>query len=205
MRFALMIVLMAAVAAGCTGQAGAGAQRGAVTGGLSGAVGGFVGSLVFGGDALENAVGGAVVGMATGATAGAIVGAGQDDSAANQPPRQPQPQQLSDLDELLKRIGEDNFSGAIALVECRHDDALEKAALASTSSDRDAVLASYWLQTVTLTDDRQEARARSLYSTLIERDPAVSDTQQAEVKVRTLMQRLTTVRTDNGLPAVCPA
>lgn len=183
--------------AACTGQAGAGAQRGAVTGGISGAVGGLLGSLVFGGNAVEGAVGGAVVGMGAGATSGAISGAEQDRRIAEQ--------RQAEIDAFRQRVGDDNFNGAVALVECRHDDALAAAATAAQGGNPDYVLASTWLQGLTLTDRRQEAQARSLYPTLVDGDPDIGTTEAAELKMRDLVQRLTTVRANNGLPQICPA
>lgn len=195
-RLVILSLVLIQLAA-CTGQAGAGAQRGAVSGGISGAVGGLLGSLVFGGNAVEGAVAGAVIGMGAGATSGAISGAEQDRRIAEQ--------RQAEIDAFRERVGDDNFSGAVALVECRHDDALAASAAAAQAADPDFVLASYWLQGLTLTDRRQETQARSLYPTLVDGDPDIGSTEAAELKMRDLVQRLTTVRANNGLPQICPA
>lgn len=194
---AVVLSLALVFAAGCTGQAGAGAQRGAVTGGISGAVGGLLGSLVFGGSAVEGAVGGAVVGMGAGATAGAIAGAEQD--------RQLAAARQAEIDAFRARVGDDNFNGAVALVQCRHDDALAEAAKAAQSGNPEYRLASNWLKALTFTDHRQEAQARSLYPALVDLDPDIGSTDSAELKMRDLVQRLTTVRASNNLPQICPA
>ncbi len=135
--------------------------------------------------------------MGAGATAGAITGAEQD--------RQLAAAKQAEIDAFRQRVGDDNFNGAVALVQCRHDDALSEAAKAAQSGIAEYGLASNWLQALTYTDNRQEAQARSLYPALVDLDPDIGSAESAELKMRDLVQRLTAVRASNNLPQICPA
>jgi len=191
------VILFGAIAliAACSGKTGEYAGRGAATGAMSGAVGGLFGALVFGGDPIEAAARGAVVGTAVGATAGAVTGSEADRRIAEQ--------QQADLDAIRREIGDDSFDGLVALTDCRHDVALSHAAKAVQSDNSDYVLAGYWLEALTYTDQRQEAAARASYPALIERDPNIASSEQAELKMREFIQDLTAIRGEYGLPQVC--
>jgi hypothetical protein len=174
-----------------------GAGRGAVTGGVSGAVGGLVGSLVFGGNPAEAAARGAVYGGAVGATAGAMAGSQAD--------RQISEQQEQDAADLRERIGDDAFGGLEALAECRHDVAVAQAAKAQKSENPNYALAGLWLEVLSYADQQNEAKARGLFPTVVEKDWDVESEAQAEETMRGALTKLMDIRESHRLPRVCPA
>ena len=174
-----------------------GAGRGATTGAISGAVGGLVGSLVFGGNPAEAAARGAVYGGAVGATAGAMAGSQADRQVAAQEEQQ--------VAELRQRIGEDAFDGLEALAECRHDVAIGQAAKARQSENPNYALAGLWLEVLSHADQRDEASARALFPTIVEKDWDIKSEAQAEEEMRGALTKLMDIRASHQLPRVCPA
>lgn len=184
---------------GCDGDSNTaqGAGRGAVTGSVSGAVGGLVGSLVFGGNVAESAARGAVYGGAVGATAGAMAGSQADARVAGEDAQK--------LAELRKNIGDDAFAGLEALAECRHDVAIVQAGAAQRSENPNYALAGLWLEVLSHADRRDEAKARALFPTVVERDWDVKSEAQAEEEMRDALAKLMDIRERYGLPRICPA
>lgn len=172
-----------------------GAGRGATTGAVSGAVGGLVSALVFGGDPVESAARGAVYGGAVGATAGAMAGSQVD--------RKIQQQREARLAMLRKEIGNDAFEGLEALADCRHDVSLRQAAKAQQSKNPNYTLAGLWLEVLNYGDQREEAKARSLFPTVVEKDWDIKTEAQAEDIMRKALNELMNIRQEYNLPRVC--
>jgi len=172
-----------------------GASRGAATGALSGAVGGLVSALVFGGDPIDRAARGAVYGGAVGATAGAIAGSEVDKKA--------KAQQEAGLAQLRMDIGEDAYNGLEALAECRHDVSLRQATKAQQSRNPNYSLAGLWLEVLSYADQREEAKARALFPSLVEKDWDIKSEAQAEEVMRTALNELMMIRGEYQLPRVC--
>jgi len=172
-----------------------GATRGATTGAVSGAVGGIFTALVFGGDPAEAAARGAVYGGAVGGTAGAIAGSETD--------RKVKQQQDAALAKLHQQIGDDTFSGLEALADCRHDVSLRQATKAQQSENPNYALAGLWLEVLSHADQKDEAKARNLFPTLVEKDWDIKSEAQAEETMRKALNSLMNVREEYKLPRVC--
>ena len=172
-----------------------GAKKGATSGAVAGAVGGLVSALVFGGDPVESAARGAVYAGAAGAATGAMAGSQVD--------KQVQQQREAQLAMVRKEIGEDAFGGLEALADCEHDVSLRQAAKAQQSKNPNYALAGLWLEVLNYGDQRDEARARSLFPTLVEKDWDIKSESQAEDVMRKSLNRLMDIRQEYNLPRVC--
>ncbi len=181
--------------ASCTKHTAQRSAEGAATGALISGVGGLVTGLVFGGDALDSAARGAVYGAATGATAGAIVGSKEQKAV--------QQQQTKEMETFRKKIGDDAYNGMVALAQCKHAVALANAREAAKDPDGNKALAGLWLELLTYADSRQESKARELFPAVIEQDARISSNDQAEEKMRLTLQKLMTIREQQGLPKIC--
>ena len=193
----LAIVGLVTQLAGCASDSytAKGASRGAATGALSGAVGGLVSALVFGGDPVDRAARGAVYGGAVGATAGAIAGSEVD--------KQVKAQQEAGLAQLRKDIGEDAYNGLEALAHCKHDVSLRQATKAQQSQNPNYSLAGLWLEVLSYADQREEAKARALFPSLVEKDWDINGEAQAEEVMRRALNELMIIRQEYQLPRVC--
>jgi hypothetical protein len=172
-----------------------GAGKGATTGAVSGAVGGLVSALVFGGDPVERAARGAVYGGAVGATAGAMAGSQVD--------RQIKQQREAELAMLRKEVGNDAFEGLEALADCRHDVSLRQAANAQQSKNPNYALAGLWLEVLNYGDKGDEAKARSLFPTLVEKDWDIKSEANAEDIMHKALNELMNIRQEYKMPRVC--
>jgi len=180
-----------------------GAGRGAATGAVSGAVGGMVSALVFGGDPAEAAARGAVYGGATGAVVGGIAGSQADAQAEKQAEAQTKKQSDEKLAKLRADIGDDAYEGLAALAECKHDKSLSQAAKAQESDNPNFSLAGLWLEVLSYADGRDEAKARSMFPTLVEKDWNIKTEAEAEERMRSALQGLMDIRSEYNLPKVC--
>lgn len=172
-----------------------GAQKGATTGAVAGAVGGLVGALVFGGDPLDRAARGAVYGGSTGAVVGAMAGSEAD--------KRVKQQREAELAKLRQKIGDDAFEGLAALAWCRHDESLSQAAKAQQSDNPNYALAGLWLEILSYADQRDEAKARSLFPAVVEKDWNIKSESQAEEVMRKALSALMDIRQEFKLPRVC--
>ncbi len=172
-----------------------GAKQGAATGAVAGAVGGLVSALVFGGDPIDRAARGAVWGGTTGAVAGGMAGSQAD--------KKVQQQREAELARLRKEIGDDAYGGLEALADCRHDVSLQQAAKAQQSDNPNYVLAGLWLEVLNYADKREEAKARSLFPTVVEKDWDIKTESQAEEAMRKGLTALMDIRQEYNMPRVC--
>jgi hypothetical protein len=197
MRAALAVLALGLTLGGCASDShtAQGAARGAGSGAVAGAVGGLVGSLVFGGDVGRSVARGAVVGAAVGGTAGAISGSQRDKREAQA--------REAELDKLRQEIGQDAFDGLEALADCRHDVSLRQATKAQQSDNPNHALAGLWLEVLSYADQRDEAKARSLFPQLVEKDWDIKTETQAEETMRSALNTLMDIRQEYKLPRVC--
>jgi hypothetical protein len=100
-------------------------------------------------------------------------------------------------------ICEDAFAGLSALAECRHDEAVGHATKAQQSENPNYALAGLWLQVLTYADQKDEARARSLFPELVETDWDIKTNAQAEETMRKTLSDLMDIRQQYNLPHVC--
>ena len=193
----LAIVALVSQVAGCASDSytAKGASRGAATGALSGAVGGLVSALVFGGDPIDRAARGAVYGGAVGATAGAIAGSEVD--------KKVKAQQEAGLAQLRQDIGADAYNGLEALAQCKHGVSLRQATKAQQSQNPNYSLAGLWLEVLSYADQREEAKARALFPSLVKEDWDIKSESQAEEVMRRALNELMMIRQEYHLPRVC--
>lgn len=198
-------ILLTALLTGCASDSktAEGASRGATTGAVSGAVGGMVSALVFGGDPAEAAARGAVYGGTTGAMVGAMAGSEADAQAEKQAEAQSKKKSEDKLTKLKADIGDDAYQGLEALAECRHDQSLSQAAKAQKSDNPNFSLAGMWLEVLSYADSRDEAKARSLFPKLVEKDWNIKTEAEAEERMRKALQGLMDIRGEYNLPKVC--
>ena len=190
---AILVVGMTACESGS--HASKGATKGATTGAAAGAVGGLVTALVFGGDPVDRAARGAVYGATTGAVAGGMSGASRDKAE-----RQTRD---AELEKFRQEVGDDAYNGFSALAECRHDEVISSAEKAMLSENPNHALAGLWLEVLAYADMKDEANARALFPTVVEKDWDIKDENQAEEKMREALNDLMDIRAEYKLPRVC--
>ncbi len=186
--------------------------RGAASGA---AIGGFLG-LVFGGD-LGDVVEGAAVGAGAGAIGGAVSGSMKKKEAEKraqqqraQEQKQSQQQQAAkaqqatkdaqyDEQALIRAIGEDNYRGLVALVDCEHKRAAALAKAGAASSNPDHKLSSLWLEALIANDLKQKDRTAQLYQQLVSADGDIDTIQQASVETDKVLMDVRQERRAKGI------
>jgi hypothetical protein len=191
----LLVLVLGLQLPGCGEHAAKGAGTGATTGAVSGAVGGLVSALVFGGDAGEAMARGAVYGGAVGATAGAMGGA-QVDSKVKE-------QRQAVADEIRAKIGDDAFEGLKALATCDYDTSLKQASLAQKSDNPNFSLSGLWLEVLSYADQGNDARTRSLFPDVVEKDWDINSEAEAEATTEKTLNQLMDIREQYRMPRTC--
>jgi hypothetical protein len=64
-------------------------------------------------------------------------------------------------------------------------------------------LAGLWLEVLNYGDQRDEAKARSLFPTLVKKDWDINSESQAEDVMRKSLNRLMDIRQEYNIPRVC--
>ena len=190
-------------------------RRGAASGA---AIGGFLG-LVFGGD-LGDVVGGAAIGAGAGAIGGAVSESKKKKEAEKRAQQQRQQEQRriqkeqqqqaaaaqkaandQQLEEqaLIRAIGEDNYRGLVALVDCEHKRAEALANAGSTASNPDHKLSSLWLKALIANDLKQKDRTAKLYQQLVKADADIDTVQQASIETDKVLMDVRKERRDRGI------
>lgn len=178
---ALSLALAACSNSRMAGQrAGEGAATGAATGAVWGAISG-----VFRGDVLERTVEGAAIGAGVGATAGAMRGSSEDA-------------------ELKRTLGPDGYRAAMALVDCRHDQAYADAAIGQASDDAEYSLIAHWIEAVIAEDEDNRERTDEVAARLVDLDDTMRNTEDVRVEIRLLERELHDLRRRLGRRATCP-
>ena len=175
--------------------------RGAASGAV---VGGFLG-LVFGGD-IGDVVEGAAVGAGAGALGGAVSGSmkkKQDEKRAQQQQaaiaQQVADDQKRQEQALVSAIGEDNYRGLIALVDCQHERAEALAKAGAASSNPDHKLSSLWLKAIIANDLKQKDRTAELYQQLVSADKDIDTEQQAGIETDKVLMDIRQERRAKGI------
>ena len=83
--------------------------------------------------------------------------------------------------------------------------AIGQAAKAQQSENPNYALAGVWLEVLSYSDQRDEAKARALFPTVVEKDWNVENEAQAEETMRGALTKLMDIRETHKLPRVCPA
>jgi len=186
-------------AMGCaSSQAGKGAKEGAVLGAVGGAVAGGVSALIFGGNVGQGVAAGAAIGAASGAATGATSGAMADNAAKQQQAKEQQ------VEELKKRIGDQNFEAATFLAKCNHRKAIDTAQKAEASSqDAQQRLYALYIQAVSAEESGDQKLASSVYSRVIQQDPSRGPEDKLKTQCLQGVMKVQKIRQENGLPPLC--
>jgi hypothetical protein len=195
MRSLVSILGICLIITSCGEHAAKGAGEGAAMGAASGAVGGLVSALVFGGDPAEAAARGAVYGGAVGATSGAISGSRTDAKIAEQ--------QQARQEKIRSKIGDDAFSGLTALIDCKHQDALQGASRAMQSNNPNHAVSGRWLEILSYADMGNNDKTGELMPGIVEADWEIDSMTEAKANLFQLQDKLAAVREEYKLPANC--
>ena len=195
----LALGLVTVWAGGCaSSQAGKGAKEGAALGAVGGAVAGAVGALIFGGNVAQSAAAGAAIGAASGAATGATAGAMADKQMKDQQAKQQQ------LEELKKRIGDQNFEAATFLAKCNHQKAINTAQKAESSTkDAQQRLYAQYIQAVAAEEAGDQKLASSVYSRVLQENPSRGPAEKLRAQCLEGVMKVQKVRKENGLPPLC--
>jgi len=85
--------------------------------------------------------------------------------------------------EWIEAIGEDNWNGLIALVECQHQRAYLLAQAGATMDNEEYQLASLWLEAMIVVDQKMQDEAAAYCEQIAARDPEIDTVQQASIEV----------------------
>jgi uncharacterized membrane-anchored protein YhcB (DUF1043 family) len=195
----LALGLVTVWAGGCaSSQTGKSAKEGAVLGAVGGAVAGGVSALIFGGNVAQSAAAGAAIGAASGAATGATAGAMADKQMKDQQAKEQQ------LEELKKRIGDQNFEAATFLAKCNHRKAIDTAQKAEASSqDAQQRLYALYIQALAAEESGDQKLASSMYSRVIQEDPSRGPEEKLKTQCLQGVMKIQKVRQENGLPPLC--
>jgi hypothetical protein len=195
----LALGLVTVWAGGCaSSQAGKGAKDGAVLGAVGGAVAGGVSALIFGGNVGQGVAAGAAIGAASGAATGATAGAMADKQMKDQQAKEQQ------VEEIKKRIGDQNFEAATFLAKCNHRKAIDTAQKAEASSqDSQQRLYALYIQAVAAEESGDQKLASSVYSRVIQQDPSRGPEDKLKTQCLQGVMKVQKIRQENGLPPLC--
>jgi hypothetical protein len=186
-------------AGGCaSSQAGKSAKEGAVLGAVGGAVAGGVSALIFGGNVGQGVAAGAAIGAASGAATGATAGAMADKQMKDQQAKEQQ------VEEIKKRIGDQNFEAATFLAKCNHKKAIDTAQKAEASSqDAQQRLYALYIQALAAEESGDQKLASSMYSRVIQEEPSRGPEEKLKTQCLQGVMKIQKVRQENGLPPLC--
>lgn len=108
-------------------------------------------------------------------------------------------QQQQQEQALINAIGEDNYRGLVALVDCEHKRAEGLAEAGAASSNSDHRLASLWLKALIANDLKQTERTAELYQQIISADADIDTEQQASIETDKVLMDVREERRANGI------
>jgi hypothetical protein len=196
-RIIIVVALIALTS--CSANSAKRAGEGALSGAAAGAVGGMFTALIFGGDVGDAAARGAAWGAGTGAVAGAIHGSAEDSARKQQQAADQQARQEAELERLRTEIGVDAYAGLEALTVGKHDVAFAYARTAMRQQNADYAVAGRWLEVLTYADSGLDSDAENLIPSLVEADPEISSTAEANQTLAELSEGLRSIRTEFNL------
>jgi hypothetical protein len=196
----LTLVLSLALAAGCSSSAQKGAGQGATLGAVGGAVAGAVSSLIFGGNVAQGAMSGAAIGAATGAATGAVAGSMADSAAKDRAAQTPAAKDA----ELRKKIGDRNYSTAVLLTQCRHQDAIASAQETfNASQNKDERVYALVIQSIAAEEAGDKKLANSLYPKIVQEDASRGSVDKARADALEGVMKVQATRREHGLSPLC--
>ncbi len=176
------------------------------------AVGGFMGLVL--GDDIDDVAAGAVVGAGVGAVSGSMKKKEAEKRAQQQREQeqrriQEQQKQAAETQQaakdqqqeqaLIRAVGEDNYRGLLALVDCEHKRAEALANAGGASSNPDHQLAALWLKALIANDLRQKDRTAKLYQKILSADADIDTKQQASLETDKVLMDVRQERGDRGI------
>ena len=169
------------------------------------AVGGFMGLIL--GDDIDDVAAGAVVGAGVGAVSGSMKKKEAEKRAQQQKQLQQQTataqkaasDQQAQEQALIRAVGEDNYRGLLALVECEHQRAEALANAGAASSNSNHQLASLWLKALIANDLKQQDRTAELYPQLVSADADIDTEQQASLETDKVLMDVRQERRARGI------
>lgn len=193
-----LLCLVSIFSASCAG-AGEGAVKGAGAGALAGAASGLVTSLIWGGDPGYHMARGATAGATIGAIGGAVEGSARARDKADREAAQKQ----RDVDQLRRDIGDDAYSAAEAMADCKHAVAIANADVAIQSRNANHALAGLWIKALTYADQGNSSAAHDVFPEIIRWDRDVDSAEQADEVVHKALDQLKVIRSEFHLPQTC--
>ncbi len=164
------------------------------------AVGGFMGLVL--GDDIDDVAAGAVVGAGVGAVSGSMKKKEAHESAKQKhqakAAQKANAQQREDQ-ALIRAIGEDNYRGLVALINCEHKRAEALANAGGASRNANHKLSSLWLRSIIANDLRQAERKQQLYKQLISADRDIDTLQQAGIEADKVLMDIRQERRAKGI------
>lgn len=174
------------------------------------AVGGFMGLVL--GDDIDDVAAGVVVGAGVGAVSGSMKKK-EAEKRAQQQRAQEQKQlqqqtataqkaasdQQAQEQALIRAVGEDNYRGLLALVDCEHQRAEALANAGAASSNSNHQLASLWLKALIANDLKQQDRTAVLYPQLVSADADIDTEQQASLETDKVLMDVRQERRARGI------
>jgi hypothetical protein len=101
--------------------------------------------------------------------------------------------------EWIEAIGEDNWNGLIALVDCQHQRAHLLAQAGSTMDNEEFRLASIWLEAMIVVDQKRMDEAQGFFEQIADRDPEIDTVQQASIEVDKAILDVRDYRREEGI------
>ena len=193
---AAILILSLLLFTACGPQSAKRAGQGAAVGGVSGAAAGMVSALIWGGNVGEAAARGAAWGATSGAVSGAIVGSQEDQRMAQQ-------QRAQAEQELKKKLGDDGYSGLVALAQCKHKVALGYAATAQDSRKEEYRQAGLWLEALTYFDQGERSKAEDVYQEILDAHQDLDSPEELELLAKEAIEGLSNIRKQGKLPVKC--
>jgi hypothetical protein len=142
-------------------------------------------------------------GATAGATIGAIGGAVEGSARARASADREAAQRQGDIEQLRRDIGEDAFTAAEAMADCKHAVAIANADVAIQSRNANHALAGLWIKALTYADQGNPAAAQAVFPEIIRWDRDVETTEQADDLVYKALEQLKSIRSEFNLPQTC--
>jgi hypothetical protein len=101
--------------------------------------------------------------------------------------------------EWVEAVGEDNWNGLLALVECQHQRAHLLAQAGATLDNEEYRLASLWLEAMILVDQKNQDGAAPYFERLAAGDPEIDTAQQASIEVDKAILDIRDYRREEGI------
>jgi hypothetical protein len=108
------------------------------------------------------------------------------------------------VEELKKRIGDENFEAATFLAKCNHRKAINTAQKAEASSqDAQQRIYALYIQALAAEESGDQKLASSTYSRVIQEDPSRGPEEKLKTQCLQGVMKVQKIRQEKGLPPLC--